>query len=296
MCLDSSLFKHVQNSSTGVVMLKSFFFSFLVLYSLQVFASPATGKFFDRAIFVVFENTNYASAIKQPFFKQLAEAGANFSNMKAVTHPSQGNYIALTSGSINGVKGDGNINLDVKNIVDILEAQNITWKVYAEDYPGNCFTGSSSKQYARKHNPFISYNNIRENPIRCAKIVNSEEFDKDVLNGTLPEYVFYIPNEKNDGHDTGVAFADKWYKNKFEPLLQKPQFMENTVLISMFDEDEFTKKNQIYTSIVGPSVSAIDIKDGLNIYSILNLIEENWSLVNLGKEDDIAPKIPNIWQ
>lgn len=45
---------------------------FVCLGTAYVSASPMTGKYFDRAIFVVFENTNYSDAIKQSFFKQLA--------------------------------------------------------------------------------------------------------------------------------------------------------------------------------------------------------------------------------
>jgi hypothetical protein len=268
----------------------------MFFYSLPSFATPVKGKFFDRAIFVIFENTNYSDAMKQDFFKKLSTEGAHFSNMKSITHPSQGNYVALTSGSTNGVKGDGVINLNVPNIADLLDAKNISWKIYAEDYPGHCFTGKSSGDYHRKHNPFISYVNIQTNPARCANIVNASEFDNDIANGTLPEYVFYVPNQKNDAHDTGVAYANKWYKATFGPLLNNPNFMENTILISMFDEDNFTSKNQIYTSIVGLSVQSIDVSDPVNTYSLLRLIEENWGLGDLGKEDATAPAIPNIWQ
>lgn len=262
----------------------------------QSVAAAKNGKYFDRAIIVIFENTNYSAAMKEPFFKELATTGANFSNFLAVAHPSQGNYVALTSGAINGVKGDGNYNLDVKNIVDLLEAKGLTWKVYAENYPGYCFTGGSSSNYARKHNPFISYVDIQKNPNRCANIVEAAEFDKDAEAGALPDYVFYVPNLKNDGHDTGVAFADTWYRNKFSPYLQNSKFMANTVLISTFDESGGSSKNQIYTSINGPAVNPKDYSDALGICSLLQMMEDNWNLGSLGKDDATAAKIPNIWK
>lgn len=262
----------------------------------QAFSSTSNGKYFDRAIFVIFENTNYASAIKQPFFKQLADSGAHFSNFMAITHPSQGNYVALTSGALNGVTGDGKIDLNVANVVDLLEAKSLTWKVYAEDYPGGCFTGSSRGNYARKHNPFISYVNIQKNPARCANIVDATQFDTDARNGTLPNYVFYVPSEKNDGHDTGVSYADKWYSGKFSSYLNDPSFMAGTVLISTFDESGASSKNQIYTSIVGPSVKPVVISTALNLYSLLNLIEDNWDLGSLAKNDATATPVPMIWQ
>lgn len=262
----------------------------------QSFATTQSGKYFDRVIFVLFENTNYTVALKQPFFGKLAKAGANFTNFMALTHPSQGNYVALTSGSLNGVRGDGKYDIDSTNIVDVLEAKHLTWKIYVEDFPGNCFTGVSSKGYARKHNPFISYLNIQKNPSRCANIVNATEFDKDAASGSLPNYIFYVPNNNNSGHDTGVAYADKWYGQKFSDLVSNEKFMENTVLISTFDESGASAKNQIYASIVGPAVRAGDVSSDLSLYSLLKLIEENWNLGDLGRSDASAVSVPNIWK
>ena len=267
----------------------------VVSFSSGAFAGTQSGKYFDHIVFVVFENTNYSAAMKQPFFASLATKGANFSNFLALTHPSQANYIALTSGSMNGVKGDGKVDLNVQNVVDLLEAKNLTWKVYVEDYPGNCFTGDSSGNYARKHNPLISYVDIQKNPSRCGKIVNATQFDKDIASGSLPNYVFFVPNLKDDGHDTGVAYADKWYSQKFGPLLNNADFMKNTVLVSTFDESGASAKNQIYTSVVGPAVKAGDYPQNLDIYSLLILVEQNWNLGNLGKSDATAMALPNIW-
>ena len=288
--------KFFPSISAGLILAMSLLmFSTLEAHAQSV-AAAKKGKYFDRAIIVIFENTNYAAAMKGPFFKELATSGANFSNFLAITHPSQGNYVALTSGALNGVKGDGHYDLDVKNIADLLEAKGLTWKVYAENYPGKCFTGGSSGNYARKHNPFISYMDIQKNPARCANIVEAAEFDKDAAAGSLPDYVFFIPNLKNDGHDTGVAFADTWYRNKFSPYLKNSTFMNNTVVISTFDESGGGSKNQIYTSINGPAVNAKDYSDALGIFSLLQLIEDNWNLGSFGKEDATSAKIPNIWK
>lgn len=278
-------------------MLARIAFVLVSILSAQVFAAPTTGKYFDRAIFVIFENTNYSDALKQPFLGQLARQGALLTNFMALTHPSQGNYIALTSGSLSGVTNDNSVDLDVRNIVDLLEAKGISWKAYAEDYPGNCFTGKSKGDYVRKHVPFLSYLNITRNSTRCAKIVNATEFDRDSAAGLLPNYVFFIPNIKNDGHDTGVAFADKWYKKRFTPFINDPKFMENTVLISTFDESGVSLQNKIYTSLYGPAVKPGPVSAALTIYSLLDLVETNWNLGNLGLNDANTPAIPaSIWR
>ena len=269
----------------------------LLFGTLSSLANPRSGKYFDRVVFVVFENTNYSDVIKQNFFAKLAVSGANFTNFMAITHPSQGNYVALTSGSLNGVKNDNNVDLNVYSIADLLEAKGLTWKVYAENYPGNCFLGNYSNGYVRKHNPFISYLNIQKNQARCANIVEASQFDRDAASGTFPNYIFYVPNLKNDGHDTGVAYADRWYQQRFTMYLSNANFMTSTVVITTFDESSLlSSKNQIYTSIVGMNVRPGNYPQPLSTYSLLRIVEDNWNLGNLGKEDTRAPTVPNIWK
>jgi len=279
-------------------MLKISFFTVIsFLISVQTFAGVRSGKYFDRVITVIFENKNYADAMKQPFFQELARTGANFSNFYGMTHPSQPNYIALTSGSMQGVTSNDVVNIDSTNVIDLLEAKGITWKVYAEDYPGNCYTGATSRNYARKHNPFISYLNIQKNSARCANIVDASQFDRDASDGSLASYVFYIPNNKNNGHDTTIAYADRWYSQTFRKFVSGNRMLANTILVSTFDESEpLAPRNQIYTSIVGPTVKAVQISSALNLYSLLNLVEDNWDLGNLGREDATAAVIPYIWK
>ncbi|MFZ3228907.1 MAG: alkaline phosphatase family protein [Pseudobdellovibrio sp.] len=278
-------------------MLKLAYFLVLILSSQFTFAGPGNGKYFNKVIFIVFENTNYKDAIQQPFFKELANNGAHFSGLAAITHPSQPNYIALTSGSLNGVKGNNPINLNVKHIGDLLEAKELTWKAYADDYPGNCFTGTASNAYARRHNPFISYLNIQKDAKRCANIVNSSAFYQDVKNNSLPNYSFFIPNVKNDGHDTGVAFADKWYRKTFQSLFSNLDLMKDTLIITTFDENGGAAGNVVYTNFNGPMVrGGIVIPDRLTFFSLIKLIEQNWTLDSLGKEDLGAASIPNVWQ
>ncbi|HEV2376094.1 MAG TPA: alkaline phosphatase family protein, partial [Streptosporangiaceae bacterium] len=65
---------------------------------------------FDHLVVVVMENKNYSDIIgrpdEAPYINSLATGGALFSNSFAVTHPSQPNYLALFSGSTQGVTSD----------------------------------------------------------------------------------------------------------------------------------------------------------------------------------------------
>jgi len=265
----------------------------LLLFSPNLWAAAK----FKRVVTVIFENEDASVALQQPFFASLADQGALLANFSAETHPSQANYIALTSGDLQGVKGDGNVNLDVANVADLIEAQGLSWKVYAENFPGNCFTKASKGKYARKHVPFISYVNIQSNSDRCARIQDENAFDQDVASGNLPTYSLYVPNLDNDGHDTGVAFADKWFSKKFGKLVKDASFMKDTLLIVTFDENSGLGKNKIYTVLLGDQVqTGFASQNSYSHYSLLRLVEDELGLGTLGLKDQSAATIDDVWR
>ncbi|CAJ0836414.1 4787_t:CDS:2 [Entrophospora sp. SA101] len=73
-----------------------------------ILCSPdlASGKYFDRVITIVLENTDYTEAIKDKYLSYLANQGILLSNFHGVWHPSQPNYIAMIRGSKGGVVVD----------------------------------------------------------------------------------------------------------------------------------------------------------------------------------------------
>ena len=247
---------------------------------------------FSKVMIVVYENEGYSAAMNQPFFKSFADRGMLLTNFFAETHPSQANYIAMVSGSLQGVTGDQNFNINASHIGDLLEAHGKTWKNYAEGYPGNCFQGATSGRYVRKHVPFISFKNVQSNPARCANIVPATQLAKDIANGTLPDFSFYSPNLDNDGHDTGIAYADQALKKTFEPLLGNPQFMAGMLLVVTFDEDNRAEGNKIYTALVGSGATA-GTSDNTHYthYSLLRTIEDTLGLGTLHQNDDQATAI-----
>lgn len=274
----------------------------LALFALIFFvfkpqnATAQPGQYFSRVIFVIFENEGYSKAMKQSFFKKLAHQGASFSQMSAITHPSQPNYLALTSASTQNIHSDMIHDIIATNIVDQLEQKNVSWAAYFEDYPGNCSTVKRFKGYVRKHNPFISYLNIQNNELRCANLYNSDQFSEDYKNCHLPEYIFYVPNLRNSGHDSNIEVAGSWYEKVFSQYIADPQLMEETIIVTTFDESNSFFKNKIYTSIVGgPVKPGVVYNNKLNLYSLLRLVEDNWNLKAINDNDRQAEPIPDIW-
>ena len=254
-------------------------------YSRIATASP------QKIVTVVLENTDYESAITQPFLSQLAKGGTLLTNYSGVGHPSEPNYIAMVGGGTLGVSDDGNYNLPNKSIVDLFEGKNLTWHVYAEDYPsGDCFTGSRSGKYARKHNPLISFTAISQNPTRCANITNETNFLSDFKTGKLPNYTMYVPNMDNDGHDTDVGFADQWMSKTFRSIVDDPVAMKDTLLVTIFDEDEGS--GHVYAVIYGPDVKpGVQLSSNYDHVSLLATVEQIFKLGNLGQSDAQAVPI-----
>lgn len=254
---------------------------------------PASWDNIKHVVFILFENTGAAETLQQPFFKSLLTRGAFLSKSFAVSHPSEPNYLALAGGSTFGVTDDANHNINAKHIGDLFVAKGLTWKAYAEGYPGNCFQGSSSGAYARKHEPFISFIDVQNNPTECAKVVPGPQFFTDLAANNLPTYSFYTPDENNDGHDTGVAFADRWFSTNFGPIFNNANVMSNTLFIVTFDEDS---DNNIYTLFIGAGVKAgATSAVRYTHYSMLRTVEDIFQVGTLAANDQSAAVVNDIW-
>ena len=266
------------------------------------YTKPALKKVF----IVVFENVEAEDALKEPYLWRLKEKGAYLNNFFALKPGSLVNYVAMVSGDTYGVDGDS-ADLDVKTIVDLLEEKGMTWKTYAEDYPGNCFAGADTKdrgtRYVRKHQPFINFKTIRENPNRCKFIVPATELYKDIEKDALPNFSLYIPNTFHNAHDTGIQDGAEWLEQTFGPLIEPKdsKFMKDVLFVVTFDEgrkgNPKFRKNHIYTLLYGASVIPGKVSDKrYDFYNLLKTIEVGLGLGTLTENDRNAEPITGIWR
>ncbi|KAH6678275.1 phosphoesterase family-domain-containing protein [Halenospora varia] len=260
--------------------------------------SNVVGKTFDRFVTIWFENTDYSMAAGDPNFQWAASQGITLSNYLALTHPSQGNYVAAVGGSQHGITNDAfkRVDSSSKTIVDLLETAGISWGEYQEDIPYSGFQGNYVNQktgandYVRKHNGLMSYDSVTSDVHRLAKIKNFTMFDSDLASNKLPQWMFITPNMTSDGHDTSVTTAGKFLKTFLTPLLGNSNFMKRTVVLVTFDETEtYTGANRVFSVLLGDAVPAsahgtIDNK-AYDHYSQMATVENNWSLGNLGLGD-----------
>ena len=266
------------------------------LLLLAVCACPAAAASYQHVMVVVFENTGYDEALRQPFFKEFASRGALLTNYHAVAHPSQPNYVAMVAGTREGVEDDHNVDLPLRHLGDLLEEKGKSWKTYAEGYPGNCFLGEKRRHYARKHVPFLSFTNVQRDASRCARIVEAGQLDADIADGHLPDFAMYIPDLDDDGHDTGAEFAANWFQTRFGPLLENPAFTHGLMLVATFDEDDNQGENRVYAAVVGDGIPAGTVSDALlTHYSLLRSVEEALGAGSLGRGDANARSFAALW-
>ena len=269
----------------------------LVSTALARASAAVAGPAFKKVFVIVLENTSAEKAHRQPYLKSLRQRGASLDRFYAVAHPSLPNYIAMTSGSTHGVAGNRAVNLDVRHLGDLLEAKKRTWRQYAGGYPGGCFLGERHDRYVRKHAPFLSYTNVQRDPARCANTVDAARLDEDIAEGRLADYSLYIPDVYDDGHHTGVAYADKWLQKTFDRKFNDARFMKDMLVIVTFDEDDNKHGNHIYTVLLGDSVIA-GARSGTryDFYSLLRTIEDAFALGNLGQKDALAKPVSGVWK
>jgi phosphatidylinositol-3-phosphatase len=244
---------------------------------------------FDHIVLVMFENksTSQITSSSAPYFTSLAAQGAKFTQSYAITHPSQPNYIALYSGSTQGVTNDNcPKTFSANNLGAQLIGAGLSFKGYSESMPSNGYTGCSSGTYRRKHNGWVDFTNVP-----AASNLTYATFPTDYT--TLPTVAFVSPNMCNDMHDCSVATGDSWLRAHLDSYAQWAK-THNSLLIVTFDEDNSLSLNHIYTAFVGAHVTAGSYSSKITHYTVLRTIESAYGLPALGGAANVSP-ITYVW-
>jgi hypothetical protein len=257
---------------------------------------------FSHVVVVVFENKNAGDVVgngQAPTFSRLARRYAILSDYHGVSHPSLPNYLALVSGSTQGIQSDcSDCTVDAPNLADTLERAGRTWKTYAEGLPSVAFTRETSHGlYAKRHNPFVYFRDILDRPDRLQRIVPLVRFSGDLAARRLPDFSLVIPDVCHDMHDCPVASGDAWLASFLPPLLASP-VMRNGVVFVIFDEAEDVDEGggRLPALVLGPLVRpGARARAMLSHYDLLRTIEQAWRLPLLGQSAAARP-IAGIWR
>ena len=257
-------------------------------------STPGSGlPNFKHIYVIILENREFGSIVGSgaaPYINSLIARYGQVTNLYAETHPSEPNYIALTSGGLQGTNSDGAYNLGVPNLFDQIESSGRTWHIYAQGFPGSCYLGSVADavadgpgapgDYARKHNPAISYTSISGNPARCANITKLAGFDP-----AAADFEMIIPNQINDMHSSSVGAGDAFLKDFLPQITTSPAFADSVLFITW---DEGTSNlnggGHIATIVVSPNMTPGARFEGPTThYSMLRTIELAWGMPLLGE-------------
>ncbi len=238
----------------------------------------------SHVLVIAMENEEASSIVgnsSAPYANSLIHRYGLATQSFAISHPSLPNYLALTSGSTQGITSDcTECHTGSVNIVDQLEAAHISWKAYMENTPSPCFTGAEAGGYAKKHDPFIYYDDVAQSPTRCNKIVGFEQLSSDLRHGTLPTYAWISPNLCDDGHDCGVSGGDRFLSHAVPTLLR--ELGPHGFLVLTWDEGASNngccgaaQGGHVATVLAGPDVRRGARFGGfIDHYGVLGTIEE----------------------
>jgi acid phosphatase len=186
--------------------------------------------------------------------------------------------------------------VNAPSLPDRLEAAGKTWKGYLEGMPSPCFVGSSGP-YAQKHNPFIYFDPIRNDPARCARIVPYSQLAVDFSSpARAPNFALLAPDLCNDGHDCPLSTTDAWLKREVPALLLSPAFGASRSLLVITYDEGAGGSDRVATILAGSGVkSGFQSAATYNHYSLLRTIESLWGLQPLAPGDEQAAPMADFF-
>ena len=280
-----------------------FVFLLAVVISLCSFEADAQIPKPDHIVVVILENHAFDQIVGSkhaPFMNSIINGKncALFVNAYAVTHPSQPNYLAIFAGSTLGITDDDLPKVfpfTQKNLGAELLQHGYTFAGYSEDLPATGYNGKYTKVYARKHNPWVNWQDSKENGIPAKLNLPFTAFPENF--NKLPTVAFVIPNINDDMHDgrepVRTSRGDKWIQTNLGRYINWAK-NHNSLFIVTFDEDNVLEGNHIPTFIYGPMVKAGKYKQKINHYNLLRTIEDIYKLPYAGASAD-SSAIQGCW-
>jgi acid phosphatase len=261
---------------------------------------------YDHIVVVIEENHSFTEILglnsRAPYLRFLADGGATLTQSFGIVHPSEPNYLALFSGSTQGVIDDSvppGTPLSTPNLGAALFAKGLTFAGFSQSLPQLGFLGVSATtapgehQYERKHNPWSNRQSVTPGPHQLPPWTNlpfEHTFptrpDGDF--SVLPTIAFVIPDERYDMHDGSITAADDWLRAHLSAYAGWAQ-AHNSLLIVTFDEDDGSQGNRIPTIFYGAHLRPGRHKIKTDHYGLLRTLEDLYGLDHAGASARATP-------
>ena len=216
---------------------------------------------YEHIFLIIEENRSYGEIIGEksiaPNINRLAAQYGQATQFYAEVHPSEGNYVAMLGGDTFGIHDDDAYyckpnmqdsmcpksnkadyvehTVTAPSLVDQLESRGLTWKAYMESIPApgsgaarwpsadKPVIGVPAELYAVKHNGFMTFKRVQDDPHRADKIVGFDALERDLASGKLPNYAHIVPNQCNDmhGREQGPYTPADCDKSNHEGLIKR---------------------------------------------------------------------------
>jgi phosphatidylinositol-3-phosphatase len=287
--------------------------------SASASAKGVGASFTPKTVFtILLENQDYDDVVASPDAPYLngliARYGLATNYMDSGTHPSLPNYLYMISGdtqytTLGFIEYDPTFwpfPVGSDNLGHQLTVANVPWRSYQESMGGACTTESDGL-YACRHDPFLYFDDIQNDPKGlCAETnVDYSQFSADLAAGTY-RYMWITPNLLNDGHDPsedpvqGLKQADHWLSTEVPKILASDVFQRGGVLFITWDEAEGRHGNsedRIPMIVVTPGIKAPGYKSdkAYSHASYLATVEEIFGLPRLGDAAKAAT-MEELWR
>jgi|CXWL01.1.fsa_nt_gi acid phosphatase len=259
----------------------------------------------DHVVIVIEENHGFSQIIDAPdapFINALAKQGALLTQSFGVTHPSQPNYLALFSGSLQGLeqalekeRNSCPHQFQTPNLGSSLLAAGLSFSGYSEGLPEEGAVICQVGPYRRKHNPWVNWQGSVLYGLPASTNRPLTSFPDHYA--VLPTVSIVVPNQEFDMHDgmdpDRIRLADAWLKRQLEGYVAWAR-THNSLLIVTWDEDNGKEGNRIPTILVGPMVCPGRYDQRITHYHVLRTIEEMYGLSYAGHSADVEA-IRGVW-
>jgi hypothetical protein len=250
--------------------------------------TPAIAGSPQHIVIVVLENHSYRQVVAEPYLASLERGSAVLTNARAVAHPSEPNYLALWSGSTQGLTDDS---CPHRFAADSLGAQLLragkSVAGYFESMPTAGFSGCTAGAYARKHNPLADFAATADaNHSLPFTAFPSHDF------AALPRVALVVPDLNDDMHDGSVATGDAWLRRHIDPYARWAR-THDSLLVVTWDENDNAPGNHILTLLAGQHVRPGRSGQPATHITLLHTVEGLLGLPALGPA---APALTGIWQ
>ncbi len=236
-------------------------------------------------VLVVIEENHSLDQMRagMPYLAHLSETYGYATDWRALTHPSEPNYLAIAGGSTFGVTDDASPAINAgkvgraESVFDQALHAGRTAGTYAQSMPVPCDTDSrpqgAGRAYAVRHNPWVYFEAGRAG---CrAHDRDTATFAAAARADALPNVGFLIPDLDHDAHDGTLAEADAYLQQQLGPVLASPDFRTGRLAVVVTaDEDDKHSGNRVLTSVLSTRLHHKVVATPLDHYSLTRFIDE----------------------